>query len=74
MAVYMDLMKKKPYNFLVVDYRKPFSDRITEQFSTPIVVPNEDDIDEKETLASKTKAPKNLKPPPAGDKAVPKEK
>ena len=74
MAVYMDIMKKKPYNFLVVDYRKPFSDRITEQFSTPIVVPHEDDIDEKETLAaSKPKAQKKLTAPAAGEKAVAKE-
>jgi hypothetical protein len=75
MAVYMDLMKKRPYNFLVIDYRKPFSERITEQFSTPIVIPHEDDIDEKETLAaSKPVAAKKLKAAAAGDKPVAKEK
>ena len=72
MAVYMDIMKKKPYNFLVVDYRKPFSDRITEQFSTPIIVPNEHDIDEQETLASSIKNLKGLKD--VKEKAAKKEK
>jgi len=36
--VYEEIMKK-PYNFMVIDYRRPLNARITEQFNTPIKKP-----------------------------------
>ena len=47
-ALYMKIMKKKPYNFLVINYNKPFNERITEQFSGPIEVPSDSDISDED--------------------------
>lgn len=37
--VYEDIMAKKPFNFMVIDYRRPLDQRITERFHIPIKKP-----------------------------------
>jgi hypothetical protein len=41
-----DKIMKKPYNFMVIDYRRPLNERITEQFHIPIKKPTR--LDEEE--------------------------
>jgi hypothetical protein len=38
-SIYDRIMAKKPYNFMVMDTRRPLNARWTEQFSTPIPRP-----------------------------------
>ena len=37
--IYDTIMAKKPYNFMVIDMRRPLHERITERFNTPIQRP-----------------------------------
>ena len=45
-AVYESVMKKRPYNFIVIDYRRPLDKRITERFHIPIKKPKRLDGEE----------------------------
>lgn len=49
-AVYNKIMLKSKYNFLVINYQKPYGERITEQFSTPIEIPGAEEVDAVETF------------------------
>jgi hypothetical protein len=53
-GIYDKIMAKKPYNFMVMDSRRPLNARWTEQFSTPIPRPRRlqelDASAEKETV------------------------
>jgi GTPase SAR1 family protein len=37
--IYDDIMAKRPYNFMVIDMRRPLNERITERFTIPIKRP-----------------------------------
>ena len=43
-------MLKSKYNFLVINYQKPYGERITEQFNTPIEIPGKEEVDAVETF------------------------
>jgi hypothetical protein len=47
-----DKIMKKPYNFMVIDYRRPLNARITEQFHIPIQKPKRLVDEEKERLTA----------------------
>ena len=48
-----DQIMKKPYNFMVIDYRRPLNARITEQFHIPIKKPSRlDEEEERSTTGS----------------------
>ena len=48
-----DKLMKKPYNFMVIDYRRPLNQRITEQFHIPIKKPARlDEEEERSTVRS----------------------
>lgn len=38
-AMYDEVMAKRPFNFIVIDMRRPLHERITERFTTPIKKP-----------------------------------
>jgi len=44
-AVYNKLMLKSKYNFIVINYQKPYTERITEQFNIPIELPGQEEVD-----------------------------
>jgi len=44
-AVYNKIMLKSKYNFLVINYQKPYAERITEQFNIPIELPGQEEVD-----------------------------
>jgi GTPase SAR1 family protein len=49
-----DQIMKKPYNFMVIDYRRPLNARITEQFHIPIKKPSRLEQDDEEEERSST--------------------
>lgn len=58
-SVYEEIMKK-PYNFMVIDYRRPLNERITEQFHIPIKKPSRlevHDAPQKERFSIRVGAP-----------------
>jgi hypothetical protein len=38
-------MLKSKYNFIVINYQKPYAERITEQFNIPIELPGQEEVD-----------------------------